>query len=89
MSGTSIDGIDAAFLKTDGLFHVEAGEAITVPYAVDFRKTLSELVSSGMQSKTVEEQITVKHAEVISQLLKKTNTPVDEIDLIGFHGHTI
>ena len=89
MSGTSIDGIDAAFLKTDGLFHVEAGEAITVPYAVDFRKTLSEHVSSGMQSKTVEEQITVKHAEVISQLLKKTNTPVDEIDLIGFHGHTI
>ena len=89
MSGTSMDGIDAAFLKTDGLFHVEAGEAITVPYAVDFRKTLSELVSSGMQSKTVEEQITVKHAEVISQLLKKTNTPVDEIDLIGFHGHTI
>ena len=88
MSGTSIDGIDAAFLKTDGLCHVEAGEAITVPYAVDLRKTLSEL-SSGMQSKTVEEQITVKHAEVISQLLKKTNTAVDEIDLIGFHGHTI
>ena len=89
MSGTSIDGIDAAFLKTDGLLHVETGEAITVPYGLDLRKTLSELVFSGKQSKTVEEQITVKHAEVISQLLKKTNTAVVEIDLIGFHGHTI
>ena len=89
MSGTSIDGIDAAFLKTDGLLHVETGEAITIPYGVDLRKTLSELVSSGKQSKTVEEQITVKHAEVISQLLTKTNTAVVEIDLIGFHGHTI
>ena len=28
-----MDGIDAAFLKTDGLFHVEVGEAITVPYS--------------------------------------------------------
>ena len=89
MSGTSMDGIDAAFLKTDGLLHVEAGEAITVPYSEDLRQKLSELVSSGIDSKNVEEQITVKHAEVIIQLLKKTNTAVDEIDLIGFHGHTV
>ena len=89
MSGTSMDGIDAAFLKTDGLLHVEAGEAITVPYSEDLRQKLSELVSSGIDSKNVEEQITVKHAEVIIQLLKKTNTPANEIDLIGFHGHTV
>jgi anhydro-N-acetylmuramic acid kinase len=84
-----MDGIDAAFLKTDGLLHVEAGEAITVPYSEDLRQKLSELVSSGIDSKNVEEQITVKHAEVIIQLLKKTNTPANEIDLIGFHGHTV
>jgi len=89
MSGTSMDGIDAAFLKTDGLLHVEVGEAITVAYSEDLRHKLSELVSSGMYSKNVEKQITVKHAEVITQLLKKTNTAVDEIDLIGFHGHTV
>ena len=48
MSGTSMDGIDAAFLKTDGLLHVEVGEAITVPYSEDLRHKLSALVSSGM-----------------------------------------
>ena len=89
MSGTSMDGIDAAFLKTDGLLQVEVGEAITVPYSEDLRQKLSALVSSGMYSKNVEEQITLKHAEAITQLLKKTNTAVDEIDLIGFHGHTV
>jgi len=89
MSGTSMDGIDAAFLKTDGLLQVEVGEAITVPYSEDLRQKISALVSSGMYSKNVEEQITLKHAEVITQLLKKTNTAVDEIDLIGFHGHTV
>ena len=46
MSGTSMDGIDAAFLKTDGLCHVEAGEAITVPYTEDLRKQISEVVTS-------------------------------------------
>ena len=89
MSGTSMDGIDAAFLKTDGLLQVEVGEAITVPYSEDLRQKISALVSSGMYSKNVEEQITLKHAEAITQLLKKTNTAVDEIDLIGFHGHTV
>ena len=89
MSGTSMDGIDAAFLKTDGLCYVEAGKAITVPYTDDLRKQLSEVVFSGVVSKTIEELITVLHAEVITQLLAKTNSTTNAIDLIGFHGHTI
>ena len=88
-SGTSMDGIDAAFLKTDGLGYFEAGKAITVPYTDDFRKKLSEVVFSGVVSKTIEELITVLHAEVINQLLAKTNSTSNEIDLIGFPGHTI
>ena len=88
-SGTSMDGIDAAFLKTDGLGYFEAGKAITVPYTDDFRKKLSEVVFSGVVSKTIEELITVLHAEVINQLLAKTNSTSNEIDLIGFPGHTV
>ena len=89
MSGTSMDGIDAAFLKTDGLCHVEAGEAITVPYTEDLRKQISEVVTSCKVSKTIEELVTVIHAEVITQLLNKKKSSSNEIDLIGFHGHTI
>ena len=89
MSGTSMDGIDAAFLKTDGLSYFEAGETITVPYTNDLRKKLSEVVFSGVVSKTIEELITVFHADAINQLLAKTNSTSNEIDLIGFHGHTV
>lgn len=84
-----MDGIDAAFLKTDGLCHVEAGEAITVPYTEDLRKQISEVVTSCKVSKTIEELVTVIHAEVITQLLNKKKSSSNEIDLIGFHGHTI
>ena len=31
MSGTSLDGIDVAFLETDGRSQVSAGPALTVP----------------------------------------------------------
>ena len=33
--------------------------------------------------------ITVSHADAINQLLAKTNYTSNEIDLIGFHGHTV
>ena len=89
MSGTSMDGIDAAFLKTDGFSYFEAGETITVPYTNDLRGKLSEVVFSGVVSKTIEELITVSHADAINQLLVKTNSTSNEIDLIGFHGHTV
>jgi len=37
MSGTSLDGIDAAALATDGERRVVAGPTITVPYPDAFR----------------------------------------------------
>ncbi|HYC14646.1 MAG TPA: anhydro-N-acetylmuramic acid kinase, partial [Stellaceae bacterium] len=32
MSGTSLDGVDAAFVVTDGRSIVETGPALTLPY---------------------------------------------------------
>jgi len=89
MSGTSMDGIDAAFLKTDGRNLVDPGESITLPYAEKLRQQLAEVVSTGLYDKTVEQQITAAHAEAITRLLEKTQRERNEIDLIGFHGHTI
>ena len=84
-----MDGIDAAFLKTDGRNLVDPGESITLPYAEKLRQQLAEVVSTGLYDKTVEQQITAAHAEAITRLLEKTQRERNEIDLIGFHGHTI
>ena len=40
MSGTSLDGIDAAFVVTDGRDRVETGPALTMPYAPALRERL-------------------------------------------------
>ena len=44
MSGTSMDGIDAAFLETDGLDVVRAGAAVSIPFEKDFRRRLGAFV---------------------------------------------
>ena len=41
MSGTSMDGVDAAYLKTNGIDFIETGMAITLPYSDSFRNELS------------------------------------------------
>ena len=38
MSGTSMDGIDAALIKTDGYQVLEEGPFLTLPYKTAFRK---------------------------------------------------
>ena len=40
MSGTSLDGIDAAIIETDGLFEVAPGPSHATPYTVEERAIL-------------------------------------------------
>jgi anhydro-N-acetylmuramic acid kinase len=42
MSGTSMDGIDVALLRTDGNVLVERGAFLSVPYDPQFRGQLKE-----------------------------------------------
>ena len=89
MSGTSMDGVDAAYLKTNGIDFIETGMAITLPYSDSFRNELSEVVSKGLYSKNVEYQITNIHADAVKHLIEKNGDSRDFVDLIGFSGHTI
>jgi anhydro-N-acetylmuramic acid kinase len=38
MSGTSLDGVDAAFLQTDGETVTTFGPSLTLPYDPDLRR---------------------------------------------------
>ena len=89
MSGTSMDGIDAAYLKTDGKEKVELGESITLPFNEDLRQKLTKVFSSGFELEVLERQFTEANADAITKLKNKMSNEGDDIDLIGFHGHTI
>ncbi len=89
MSGTSLDGIDAAYLETDGLEHVVAGPALTIPYSLEFRERLRSILGGGPAELVaeVERDLTDLHVDAVAAL--RQHKQCSEIDLIGFHGHTI
>jgi anhydro-N-acetylmuramic acid kinase len=89
MSGTSLDGIDAALIRTDGHDKVEAGAFLTLPYDAGFRERLRGCLGGKGPVAEVEAELTDRHAAAVERLLEAAGLAAGEIDLIGFHGHTI
>ena len=87
MSGTSLDGIDAALVTTDGRAAVETGPAITVPYEERMRDLIRDCLGGAGPMARVEEELTELHAEAVRRFLAEH--PVGPLDIIGFHGQTI
>lgn len=89
MSGTSLDGIDAAVIETDGEVVTAVGENLSVPYNSRLRPKLRDLLNGDGEVQTIEKELTKAHADAVNELLKKANLTNNDIDLIGFHGQTI
>ncbi len=86
MSGTSLDGIDAALIKTDGESVAEHGPWLSVPYDDAFRESLAMATLREGDIGAVEHELTLLHAEAVRSLLAQTDI---RPALIGFHGQTI
>ena len=99
MSGTSIDGIDAALLTTDGEDVAVAGPALALPYDPDtrglLRKALDDAQSVARGApvpysiREAERISTEAHARAVSALLAKALLQPATIALIGYHAQTI
>ncbi len=92
MSGTSLDGIDAALIRTDGRERVEAGAFLTLPYPDGLRDRLRACLGGRgplAEIAAVERDLTLAHAEAVRALLAMAGLAPNAVDLIGFHGHTI
>ena len=97
ISGTSLDGIDATIIKSDGEHVERIGTACHRPYTKDeqalLKSALSEARKEGRPTKNntlineAEKLVTELHAEIVKKIIE-TNQ-MDEIDVIGFHGQTI
>src|SRR5262245_38699079 len=93
MSGTSMDGIDAAIVRTDGRDFVEVGAAGTVPYTTKLRERLRKLITDQGRDKAeagaVGKALTLAHVDAIERLLAGAGLEPEAVDLLGFHGHTV
>ncbi|MDE3016867.1 MAG: anhydro-N-acetylmuramic acid kinase [Pseudomonadota bacterium] len=89
MSGTSLDGIDAALIKTDGEQVFSFGAWLTLPFTDAERARVREAVHGRGDMLAAEQEITIKHADAVRALLKKADVGRKEVNVIGFHGQTV
>jgi anhydro-N-acetylmuramic acid kinase len=87
MSGTSLDGIDAAMIETDGAGAVVPGPFLTLPYDPALRQRIRGVLGGKGATDAVERELTEAHAEAVKRLIARHD--LGTVDLIGFHGHTI
>jgi len=96
MSGTSMDGVDASIIQTDGKSEYKAILDKYFEYPESIYNDLTTLrdkitISKDLKKhqkkiKSIEKDITIFHAESVKNILKKTTL---NVDFIGFHGQTI
>lgn len=87
MSGSSLDGVDAAAIYTDGYSVLEQGPSLTLPYTSDMRQRLHRGVYRESPDRGVlERDMTLLHADAVNKLRESFDKPVE---IIGFHGQTI
>lgn len=89
MSGTSLDGIDAALVETDGETVRATGAALTIAYDDDLRGGLRSVLGGTGPVAEIERRLTQAHAEAVQRLLGQAGIDAERVGVIGFHGHTI
>lgn len=83
MSGTSLDGVDAAVVETDGRAIFGFGETGYRAYSVAERAVLRAALGrwSGPEVEAAAVVVDAAHAELLAGF--------DRVDLVGFHGQTL
>lgn len=93
MSGTSLDGVDAALLQTDGERITAFGHALTVAYPSEFQHVLRALMGTREHTHArrlaAAHQLTLYHAEAVDRLLIEGGISREQVKAIGFHGQTV
>lgn len=89
MSGTSMDGMDAALIRTDGGAVIEPIAATFLSYDRAFRERLRAALGQQGPLPELAEELTRHHARAVGELIGIAHIPLSEVDVVGFHGHTI
>jgi len=99
MSGTSLDGVDAAVIETDGERIVAFGPVEYRPYRESERAVLRQALAEAvtLTDRTARpgilaeaEALTTRiHAETVEELLLRHSLKSSDIAVVGFHGQTV
>jgi anhydro-N-acetylmuramic acid kinase len=91
MSGTSLDGMDAALVRFAGPTHVQLVEFVSRAYAADEREAVLSALRDGTPRAlaTLHVQVAEWAAETTDLLLAEARVAASELAFIAMHGQTV
>src|SRR5258705_2320904 len=91
MSGTSLDGMDAALVRFHGPSHADLIDFVTRPYSDDERAELRHALAGGDAPSLARLHVRLGEwaAEGVEAVLVQARVPASELALIACHGQTI
>ncbi len=93
ISGTSMDGIDVALIRSDGKARVETGPGATFPYPGRVARSLRAVVADPSEAQKpqvdLERQVTDAHVDAVEAFLRRFAIRRESVALVGLHGQTI
>jgi anhydro-N-acetylmuramic acid kinase len=91
MSGTSLDGMDAALVRLEGPTHATLLEFVTRPYTAEERARLRSALNGATAAVLARLHVDLAEwaAEAVQMLLRRSSVPASELSLIAFPGQTI
>ncbi|MDE2005460.1 MAG: anhydro-N-acetylmuramic acid kinase [Rhodospirillales bacterium] len=89
MSGTSLDGVDAALVETDGVAIAGFGPRLTLPYPADLSAALRRLLDRAPELAADDPALTEAVTALTEHHARAALALDAAADLIGFHGQTL
>lgn len=94
ISGTSMDGIDVAWVETDGRDLVRVRGGASLPYPEGLRQKLLDFLADPTLAErdpltALDEAVSDAFAEAIAGFMQSQKLSAADVDLIGLHGQTV
>ena len=93
ISGTSMDGVDVALIRSDARSSVEAGPGAMFPYPAEVGAALREVVADPARAAgplaELERAVTDAHVAAIEAFLARFAIDRASVALVGLHGQTV
>lgn len=91
MSGTSLDGVDAALVKLEGPTHATLLDFVTRPYTDPERAEIRAALNGATAPSLARLHVRVADwaAEAVQTVLVQARVPASELSLIAFPGQTV
>jgi anhydro-N-acetylmuramic acid kinase len=93
ISGTSMDGVDVALIRSDGEARLEAGPGATYPYPDAVSRALREVVADPERAAgplaELEAAVTDAHVAAVERFIADFAVDRREVEIVGLHGQTV